>query len=283
MDPLPPSTTSEVLSGKRLPRLPRLEFVESYVAACLSASGVGEPEIAAEVARWRDLWRSLATPLEEPADTAPADRPSPRRPRALLPLMAVVFAAGLGAGIVGTLGWTGRQLPTADAAIERPTTEAPDVCLPVGAALPAGEDVLRLPPEGEKAGSWWVNESGTATLTTDGRQFEADVTAGTSRPGDVIIVKGDVTLVEGRTYALAFTATADRDTTIRVRVQDSRPPAYHPSYDRELSVSRDACVHLYKFAAARTSAHSELTFQVGGRTEDFHLRIRDASLVALPA
>ncbi|MEU8238902.1 hypothetical protein AB0C07_11695 [Actinoplanes missouriensis] len=276
MDPLPPSTTSEILSGKRLPRLPRLEFVESYVAACLSSSGLDEPAITAEVTRWRELWRSLTTPEKPAASAQPmlADRPSRRRVLTL----AAVFLAGLGIGIAGTLSWTSRPLPTANAA----TPETPDTCLSPGTTPPAGQDVLRLPPTGQRTGSWWANKPTIATLTTDGPQFQADIAAGTARPGDVIIVKSDVTLVKGRSYALAFSATADRATTIRVRAQDSQPPAYQESYDREVSVDQTPCTHLYQFVAQKSSTHSELTFQVGGRPHDFRLQVRDITLTETP-
>ena len=271
LDPLPPSTTSEVLSGKRLPRLPRLEFVESFVTACLSSSGMDEPAVTAEVGRWRDRWRSLATPekVEQPP-------PAPRRRSAVPLLMVVVFVAGLGVGIVGTLWWTAEK-PSVAAA------ESPDVCLPPAATPPAGEDVLKLPPAGQETGSWWVNDKSSAELSTDGRRFEATVAAGTSRPGDVLIVKSNVALVEGRSYTVAFSAAADRSTTIRVRVQDSRPPTFQSSYDRELTVTPGACRHLYQFVATRTSTHSELTFQVGGQAQDFELRVTDTHLVADPA
>ena len=66
-------------------------------------------------------------------------------------------------------------------------------------------------------------------------------------------------------------------------MQDSQPPAYHPSYDREVSVNQDFCRHVYRFVAQKTSAHSELTFQVGGRAHDFDLQVDDTFLVAMPA
>ncbi|MBB4743075.1 hypothetical protein BJY16_006534 [Actinoplanes octamycinicus] len=271
LDPLSPSTTSEVLGGKRLPRLPRLEFVESYVAACLIADGLDEPAIAAELEVWRQLWCGLATP-EQSAEPVPEQPPRPRH-RLTLPVAAVViFAAGVAAG------WAIHR-PAGPAG---PDAEAADTCLAPGAAAPAGQDVLRLPPAGQQGGSWWVNKPAVARLSGDGRRFRADVTSGAARPGDVIIVKSDVALVAGRSYALAFSAAADRATTIRVRVQDSRPPDYQASYDRELSVDQGACRHLYRFVAQHTSAHSELTFQVGGRPHDFQLRVDDPILVETP-
>ncbi|MCP3802432.1 LamG domain-containing protein [Allokutzneria sp. A3M-2-11 16] len=63
-DALPPATVSDVLTGKRLARLPRLEFVEAFVLACLRAREYDEAELAA----WTRAWRALAS-AEHP--TAP--------------------------------------------------------------------------------------------------------------------------------------------------------------------------------------------------------------------
>ncbi|MCA2218401.1 carbohydrate binding domain-containing protein [Jidongwangia harbinensis] len=281
MDPLSPSTTSEILGGKRLPRLPRLEFVESYVTACLSFHGVDGPATTAEVERWRERWHSLAT-REQQEEPAPVDAPRPRRPLTRL-LVVVAFLAGLGVGIGVSRSWPAdRSAAASVTAPAEPSTEAPDVCLAQGTTLPTGQDVLRLPPEGQQTGSWWVNDPDFATLHTDGRRFRADVVAGKSRPGDVIIVKSDVALVQGSTYALAFSASADHPTTVRVRVQDNQPPLYEWSHDQEVPVTQHGCLHLYQFVARKSSAHSELTFQVGGHDQDFRLQIQDVSLVESP-
>jgi hypothetical protein len=61
VDALPPSTSSYVLNGRGLPKLPRMEFVESYVSACLAACGRPQAEVAEEVDRWRLAWRALAS------------------------------------------------------------------------------------------------------------------------------------------------------------------------------------------------------------------------------
>ncbi|SNY70216.1 carbohydrate binding domain-containing protein [Paractinoplanes atraurantiacus] len=298
-DPLPPSTTSEVLAGKRLPRLPRYEFVESFVTACLRAGGQDEPAIAAEVARWRAAWCTLSE-QETAAGLASAGATpagaAPNRPRRGVapPLVAVIFVAGIGVGVLGARAWPGRQDPAAAPpagsqaagaqgagaqaagaqAAGAQAAAAPDTCLPSDHPAPAGPDVLS-----RAAAAWWANDTEAASVSGgEGHRFRADVATGTKTPGDVVIVKSDVDLVQGRPYTLAFTASTDRATTIRVRVQDS-PPTYQESYTRDLPVDTTACRHEYRFVAARTSAHSELTFQVGGHAEDFRLEVADVALV----
>ncbi|MGH3757841.1 tetratricopeptide repeat protein [Actinophytocola sp.] len=60
VDVLPVSTISHVLTGKTLPRMPRMSFVDSFVGACLTACGTPEDEQAARLSRWRTAWRGLA-------------------------------------------------------------------------------------------------------------------------------------------------------------------------------------------------------------------------------
>ncbi len=68
VDALPSSTVSYTLNGRGLPGLPRLAFVEAYVAACLSACELSSAEIEAQIARWQDAWRRIASPGDlEPA------------------------------------------------------------------------------------------------------------------------------------------------------------------------------------------------------------------------
>ncbi|GLX07788.1 hypothetical protein [Microbispora sp. NBRC 16548] len=68
VDALPSSTVSYTLNGRGLPGLPRLAFVEAYVAACLSACELSSAEIEAQIARWQDAWRRIASPADhEPA------------------------------------------------------------------------------------------------------------------------------------------------------------------------------------------------------------------------
>lgn len=107
VDALPESTTSYLLNGRSLPRPPRLEFVEAFVAACLSARHHPDEEVTQETERWRDAWRLLTTPAEpepEPEpDLEPVSPPisppvaAPLRRRLLVTAGAalLVTAAGL--------------------------------------------------------------------------------------------------------------------------------------------------------------------------------------------
>lgn len=291
-EPLPPSTTSEILAGKRLPRMPRLEFVESYVAACLASGNVDEHLVDAEVARWRDLWRSLAehddpepaTTADAPASTGPG-RPHRSRWIAWSTLVAT-FVAGVGAGVAGSRLLVDEQA-TAGAPGAGVEASAAETCAaPSGAPSPAGRDVLwspTSPTTGAEASNpamtWWVNDVNTVHLDEDGRAFDAAVPGGTARAGDLIIVKSDVLLQQGRHYALAFTASVDRPTTVLVRVQDSLPPIYQPSHMRQVAATAVPCRYTHRFTAVKTSARSELTFQVGGHEHAFRLRVSDVVLV----
>lgn len=68
---LPPSTASYVLTGKTLPRLPKLGFVEAFVSACLGAAGSTGQHTAAQLSGWKDTWRRLYR--DEP-DTPPDEQ-----------------------------------------------------------------------------------------------------------------------------------------------------------------------------------------------------------------
>jgi hypothetical protein len=263
---LPPSTTSEVLAGKRLPKLPRLEFVESYVAACLSRAGVAEERIAEETAYWRQAWRSVAQ--AEPPE-APS---SPGRHRwQVWALVAAAFVAGTAVGTAGTR-WYGATHP-GEVAVAGTDQSEDDACVVPG-PVAGSRDVLA------GTGPWWVND-GHLTLDAGDRTFGVTVRPGTSVPGDAIIVKSAVPLIAGRHYALTFTARADRPARFRVRAQDNKPPDYAPSFERELPVGPEACHRRYEFTGGRTSSQSELTFQVGGRPGEFRLTVTAVSLVEI--
>jgi tetratricopeptide (TPR) repeat protein len=63
VDTLPVSTLSHVLTGKTLPKLPRMAFVDAFVGACLTAAGVTDQ--SERLAAWRAAWRALHNPAPE--------------------------------------------------------------------------------------------------------------------------------------------------------------------------------------------------------------------------
>ncbi|RZS40829.1 tetratricopeptide (TPR) repeat protein [Herbihabitans rhizosphaerae] len=67
---LPPSTASHVLTGKTLPRLPKLTFVEAFVTGCLSACGESTQRVRDQVHRWQNAWRALHEPPRENGEAA---------------------------------------------------------------------------------------------------------------------------------------------------------------------------------------------------------------------
>jgi hypothetical protein len=123
---LPVSTTHEILAGKRLPRLPRLDFIETFVGACLRAAHCPPDEIAAEVERWRHSWRALAR--TETGVEAQGDPPAPtdgragwwghlrggRRAAVLTGAAVLLITAGgvAGAAAAGTLDRGDQAVPT---------------------------------------------------------------------------------------------------------------------------------------------------------------------------
>jgi hypothetical protein len=136
---LPVSTTHEILAGKRLPKLPRLDFVEAFVCACLRAAQCPPDEIAAEVERWRCRWRGLARTgggVEAPADPAPPTQRRAwwwgrlrggRRAPALVAAAVLLVAAGgfAGAAAAGTFE-RGRAAAPTSATGASPTPAFPD-------------------------------------------------------------------------------------------------------------------------------------------------------------
>jgi tetratricopeptide (TPR) repeat protein len=100
VDALPVSTLSYVLTGKGLPRLPRMAFVEALVTACCVACGQPERDI---LPRWLSAWRDLARQATASVRQLPMDigeftgrQPELARLRTVLaPAAAVVTIEGM--------------------------------------------------------------------------------------------------------------------------------------------------------------------------------------------
>lgn len=134
IDRLPPSTTSDVLTGRAGGRLPRWEFTSAFVAACLRAGRWPREEGEEYVERWRMAWRAVdgsvvapdgrdgVLPADPPAQAA--DAPVRRRNNGV-----VWSVAGVALGLLAGLA--------APALITRPS--GPTVLPPGPFARAAGE------------------------------------------------------------------------------------------------------------------------------------------------
>ncbi|WP_133904885.1 carbohydrate binding domain-containing protein [Actinophytocola oryzae] len=273
-EPLPSSTTSEILAGRRLPRLPRLEFVESFVAACLRARELDDEAVEQTVDRWRTAWRGVET------GDASGRSWSPRVP-AVVAAAVVIFAAGVLVGVTGT-----RLLDQGDSAASPTTTTAAPVasrpCLPPDE--PPARGTVSMGPAGTPSvddhdpADWWSNVS-TVALTTNPKGFTVAVPSGSTMSWEVLAIRSGITLTAGHRYRFDFTASANRAVAIQTRIQDKAPPLYRPALVESVPVATTPCRRAYTFTVNSTSpATGEVTFQLGGQGA-YTLTIDDPVLV----
>ncbi|WP_133904657.1 hypothetical protein [Actinophytocola oryzae] len=284
---LPSSTTSEVLAGKRLPRPPRLAFVESFVTACLRARGLDGDTVEQVVDRWRAAWRVVqvkhTTPPEPflPQATSPERQAGPRRARLAAAVCAAVFATGVVVGVAGT------RMTHDD--IGHPVTPATGrtrgaVCRPLDQPHATGALIMGAPgtpPTGEEyPRDWWANVP-DVELVTDTDGFTAVVPRGFTLPWQAIVIRSAITLTAGHHYSLDFVATANRPVDIHVRVQDKTPPRYQPSLVESVPVGITPCRRTYNFTAGATSETTgEVTFQLGAQGA-YTIMVEDPILVEI--
>jgi hypothetical protein len=92
VDRLPPSTISDVLSGRSGPRLPRWEFTAAFVAACLRAARWPKEDSPDYLETWRLAWRAVDSGAVDVAGEVAGDgvaqpvlRPAPTQERPAAP------------------------------------------------------------------------------------------------------------------------------------------------------------------------------------------------------
>ncbi|PZG15685.1 hypothetical protein C1I95_19050 [Micromonospora craterilacus] len=339
MEALPSSTTHEVLAGKRLPRLPRLEFVESFVRACLRARRRPEHEIETEVERWRQAWRALTatpTPREDgagddgvPASTtgvdgavpdpdrsagppapqtpvpplpmlrAPVLSPPPRRPagpavpgstsrwRLLATTALVFFLVGGAAGVTGAgMLHDGQQSPSrgqtdrgdfggppSGTVLSAPTARCAAARQPAGTEL-VGDRGFTTGTSGP-----WDLSAATVDVSAGQDRMWARVLGGTANSWDAILMYRGIRLVEGRRYTLSFDILTSAPTQVRVTVQENRPPEYPAALMRDLDADLTPCHQQFSFAAEWSTGQGEITFQLGGHPETYHVMLANLSLI----
>jgi tetratricopeptide (TPR) repeat protein len=93
---LPASTISYVLSGKAGARLPRLKFVERYVASCLTACGHPVAQGGGYLRRWTEAWRALASEHATATPPSPVPEATDEGARRQLPMDIAEFTGRVG-------------------------------------------------------------------------------------------------------------------------------------------------------------------------------------------
>lgn len=305
---LPTSTVHEILAGRRLPNLPRLEFVEAYVRTCLRVHGGAEPaETEAEVQRWRDAWRRLTSdrpyaiadgpppvlarapdPLPPVTVVTPEPLPAadppprtivlapPRRRSARMLAAAGLFLTGLLVGAVGV--WF---LPRDSGA---PATAASGSAPPevtCRTALPAPPDGPELISNGAfdrpLRRPWWT-DSPKVELTAAGDALVAHVMGGTVNAWDAGLVHGGLGLRADTGYALVFRIAASTPARVRVTVQDGASPEAGPMLVHDVPAGPQPCLVALRFVADADTDAGELGFGVGGQRTAYSLTLDDVSL-----
>ncbi|MBZ4330371.1 glycoside hydrolase family 6 protein [Corallococcus sp. AS-1-12] len=122
---------------------------------------------------------------------------------------------------------------------------------------------------------WWNNASTQSYV--EGGAWRVDVAANTANPWDAIVGQSGLTLTAGKTYTLAFTATATAAITARATVQQEVSP-YTATLTQSFTLDGTSRRFSFPFTSSFTSAQGQVTFQLGGRTNAVTVRLDDISL-----
>lgn len=276
---LPTSTTHEILAGRRLPRLPRLDFVEAFVAACLRARQTTPVEIEAELDRWRDAWRALAAD-----DTAlPQKEKEPAVPQTAAPItrisdatgakparwakwrrvlaIAVAFAVGAGAGSAATM-----------------------------LAGPFDDPRPCLRPTNPDAGKELVVDGGFVQTRTlgysdsrvdvdrDNSQLLIKVEGGSRHSWQAVLEQRLITLTEGRLYTLSFEMYAEEPVKIHVTTQLQFEP-FTKVIDGDVVVNNTHNRYSLTGVGGVTTELGMVSFHLGGYPQNLTFRLDNVSLM----
>lgn len=293
LEALPTSTTHEILTGKRLPRLPRLDFVEAYVAACLRAGRCPPAEIDAEVERWRQGWRELAgtgdvisvgadaaglnaAPPSRPG-TGPAERADQvvnqrigwlRRPPRRLVQAVVAVVLLTGGAVIG--GAVDRYLSG------RPADSHAGPGNTLNNLVFNGTFTRQVEP-------WWTH--GPVPMRLERGQALVPVHGGTAKAWDEMVGQSGISLRKDHTYTLTFDVSADARRTFRVLVQTEKPP-YTQVFGEDIPVTPLAAAgrqqHAFRFTSFLTTYEGQVVFQFGGPGPGYTVRLDNVSLVEHP-
>ncbi|WP_232376422.1 glycoside hydrolase family 9 protein [Amycolatopsis aidingensis] len=153
--------------------------------------------------------------------------------------------------------------------------------VPVAATLaPAAtaQEPVEQISNGDFAGGlqpWWHTENAPASVS-DGRLC-AEVTGGTVNPWDAIVGQNDITLLDGESYQLSFTASASVPVTISTNVQLAAEP-YTAVLSERVALGTEATEFSYNFTSDLATDGGQVAFQVGGGEQPWTFCLDEVSL-----
>ncbi|WP_155054159.1 glycoside hydrolase family 9 protein [Streptomyces blattellae] len=147
-------------------------------------------------------------------------------------------------------------------------------------ALPAAADEVEQLKNGTfdtTTDPWWTTSNVTAGLS--GGQLCADVPGGTANRWDAAVGQNGITLVEGESYRISFTANGTPEGhVVRALVGLSVAP-----YDTWFEVSPQLSVsgnsYAYTFTSPVDTTQGQVAFQLGGQADDWRFCMDDVSLL----
>ncbi|TSC25149.1 glycoside hydrolase family 6 protein [Corallococcus sp. Z5C101001] len=122
---------------------------------------------------------------------------------------------------------------------------------------------------------WWNNAATQSWV--ENNQWRVDVAANTANPWDAIVGQSGLTLTAGRTYTLAFTATASASVTARATVQQEVSP-YASTLNQGFTLDGTSRRFSIPFTSSLSTGQGQVTFQLGGRANAVTVRLDDISL-----
>lgn len=144
-----------------------------------------------------------------------------------------------------------------------------------GAAHPAlAEEFILNGTFDSDSAPWW---GAGVTLAVVNGQLCATVPPGTVNPWDAIIGQNGVSLEQGKTYTLSFSATADVPVSVKALVQLTDSP-YTSTLAESTPLGSSLAAYTYSFTNVLPTGALGVQFQMGGNAAGFTACFDDLSL-----
>lgn len=122
---------------------------------------------------------------------------------------------------------------------------------------------------------WWTG--GSATMQAVDGRLCLDVVGGTVNPWDAMLGQSSVQLEQGKIYHYQFDVLADQPATFVTTLQLGQDP-YTSALYRQLEAGTLPQTYAFDFSSELETTNGQVTFQLGGSTQNFRLCLDNISL-----